>query len=301
MIRVIRFFKIPEGIRIPYFGGLWYRLIRSIENRYIRKVKIEDFPLNDKTREKKVIVSLTSFPDRIEAVQYAIKSLMLQTYKPDKIILWLAEEQFSEHTIPDELIKLKEYGLEIRFCPDIKSHKKYYYVMQEYKNDLVITYDDDIIYEHNSIKKLIKYHIKYPNCIICNRGMHITFNNKKVDSVKKWKALSNEGVKKPSINIMASTGAGCLYPPNALSGIVFDLDLSQKYAQSADDIWMKFMSLLNNTKVVKTAKYNRSLSTIEKSQHVQLTFVNTFEGQNDVVMGNLIKLFPEGFKRLKDS
>ena len=37
-------------------------------------------------------------------------------------------------------------GLTIRFCEDLKAHKKYYYAFKEYPDDIVITVDDDVIY-----------------------------------------------------------------------------------------------------------------------------------------------------------
>ena len=67
-------------------------------------------------RERRIIVSLTSFPRRISAVWQTIESLMRQELCPDKIILWLSKEQFSStEQLPKELQKLCERGLEINF------------------------------------------------------------------------------------------------------------------------------------------------------------------------------------------
>ena len=41
-----------------------------------------------------LIISLTSYPERIEFVHLAIKSLLNQAILPSKIILWLAESEF---------------------------------------------------------------------------------------------------------------------------------------------------------------------------------------------------------------
>ncbi|MBQ2886366.1 MAG: hypothetical protein IJE43_21810 [Alphaproteobacteria bacterium] len=49
--------------------------------------------INDKINMK-VIVSLTSYPARINIVHKTIESLLNQTYKADKVILYLAYEQF---------------------------------------------------------------------------------------------------------------------------------------------------------------------------------------------------------------
>ena len=298
--KVLEFFKIPEGIYIPFFGWRWYHFITKLENIYIQRTNIPDNPLNQNSRDKKIIISLTSFPARIEVVYYAIKSLMRQTYKPDKIILWLAEEQFPEEKLPVNLQELQKKGLQIKFCPDLKSHKKYFYAMKEQRNNLLITYDDDIIYPPDSIEKLIKKHEEYPKCIICNRGFEILFEKSgKIKSVKDWNIITKEGINKPSLKIMPSTGGGCLYPPNILSDKVFDWLLIQKYALTADDIWMKAMGLLRGAKVIKTTKYSKTLSLVNNSQSEHLAYTNTILGQNNIVVHNLLELYPKLFDEIK--
>ena len=208
---------------------------------------------------------------------------MLQTVKPDRIILWLAEKQFPDLKIPLSLEKMKDYGLEIRFCDDLKSHKKYYFAMQEQKEDeLLITYDDDIIYEHNSIEKLIKAHKKFPNCVICNRAEHfLKDSNGQFLPYIKWKVLSSEGVQKPSSNLMPSTGAGCLYPYKILNHRVFNKEEIREYAATTDDLWIGFNCLYSNVKIVKTRKYIPTLCVVSDSQNENLAKNNIFEELND--------------------
>ena len=55
-----------------------------------------------KNGEDKVIVSLTSYPARFDTIHLCIKSLMYQTIKPDKIILWLGSDS-AEVKLPLEL------------------------------------------------------------------------------------------------------------------------------------------------------------------------------------------------------
>ena len=50
-------------------------------------LNFSDFGLNNQYRDKKVIVSLTSFPERISELKYTIFSLLNQSFKPDKILL----------------------------------------------------------------------------------------------------------------------------------------------------------------------------------------------------------------------
>lgn len=76
-------------------------------------------------------MSLTSYPKRINVVWITIETLLQQTVKPDEVILWLADSQFKEiEELPEELKVLQKRGLIIRFCDDLKSHKKYFYTMR---------------------------------------------------------------------------------------------------------------------------------------------------------------------------
>ena len=47
-------------------------------------------------RRRKVIVSMTSIPARIDKVWITVESLLRQTYKPDEIIVWLALDEFEK-------------------------------------------------------------------------------------------------------------------------------------------------------------------------------------------------------------
>ena len=69
-------------------------LLQYLSTAKLRLIKPQ-FGLNKtEEREKQLIVTLTSFPERINEVHLCINTLLNQTLKPDKIILWLAEEEF---------------------------------------------------------------------------------------------------------------------------------------------------------------------------------------------------------------
>jgi hypothetical protein len=61
-----------------------------------------------------IIVSLTSFPPRIAKIHITINSLLAQTVKADKIVLYLNKDEFKNWKIPEELQKCIDNGLEIR-------------------------------------------------------------------------------------------------------------------------------------------------------------------------------------------
>ena len=57
-------------------------------------------------RNEKLIVSLTTYPQRIVDIDVVIFSLINQSIKPDKIILWLTYEEFPnlERDIPNHVL-----------------------------------------------------------------------------------------------------------------------------------------------------------------------------------------------------
>lgn len=294
--------RAPEKKRIfiPYLKRFWYSCDCKSENKFIRALDVSKCKLNNEKRQEKIIVSLTTFPKRVNIVKYAIESLMIQTVLPDRIVLWLSKEQFSEQIIPQTLAELVERGLEVRFVDDdLKSHKKYIYALQQQKEDeVVITYDDDLIYEKNSIEKLVTLHNKFPNSIICNRAHEVKHNNIDIFPYSSWSVRSNEGVKKPSHKLIPSTGNGCLYPYNCMRKETFDEKLIKNYAFSADDIWIGVNSFLSGTKIVRTKKTIATLVPIAGSQEEALTNFNDLQGGNEMVIQALFKLFPEYKRRM---
>lgn len=237
---------------------------------------------------------MTTFPERITYVHLAIKSLLNQTVKPYKIILWLARDQFKDVCIPDQLRELCKYGLDIRYCDEnILAHKKYYYSMLEFPEKVIITYDDDIIYPEDSIEKLLRIHAKQPNAIICNRGREIEFENDGFSSYKKWKISGKIPAGISSYRVMASTGAGALYPPNCMPKETFNIESIKKLALTADDLWIKVMSIKGRIPVVKSQTRCKALCLSVEKQGEKLADYNVTQNQNDHIIKNLVKQYPE--------
>jgi hypothetical protein len=117
--------------------------------------------------EKEVIISLTTYSKRIYDVYLAIETLMHQTMKPNKIILWLAEDEFTLDNIPQTLKNLQKRGLTIEFCKDLKSYKKLVPALKKYPEDIIITVDDDALYQHDLVENLVNAYKDNPNLRNC--------------------------------------------------------------------------------------------------------------------------------------
>ena len=295
MFRLPEWAKKREELKLPYIERVWRRLFQKSEIKYIDSVSFTENMLNTEKRETPVIFSLTSFPDRIDSVHYAVKSLMLQSFKADMIILWLASQQFPDRQLPNSLTELQKYGLTVRFCDeDLKAHKKYYYAMQEFCDSIIITFDDDIIYGKGVVSRLMEKHKSYPDCIVSDsaRLMKLDENGNIIPYVK-WLRVTSEGVDKPSMKLMALTGSGCLYPSGIMPESTFDKALLKELSFSADDLWMKYNELLYDIPVIKAYKNHRIFINSECAGSASLSDINWNEGGNDKIINAMLSRNPE--------
>lgn len=272
-------------------------------NKILLKPKIEKYDyqgVTDKKRNPKVIVSLTSYPKRINDIQYTLFSIFNQSFKPDKIILWLAEEEFpkKEMDIPRSILNFKKLGLEIKWCENIKSYKKLIPSLKEYPNDIIVTADDDIFYPKDWLKKLYDNYLEYPECIIGQRARKMCFDdNDEIDSYNNWKMIENEEY--PSfLNFLTGAG-GSLYPPNSLNQQVFDKELFESLCPTGDDIWFWGMAVINKTKFRIMSDNLALLTYVSPAQEVGLLGNNdtlwhiNSQGKNDDYIKKVIEKFPE--------
>lgn len=240
-------------------------------------------------RAKKIIVSLTSFPKRINDVWLTIETLLRQSVKPDEIVLWLADTQFNNGLsgLPEKLLRLQNYGLTICFCDDLKSHKKYYYTMQKYPEDIVILVDDDAFYPRDLIKKLLQLHRENPNDIVCMTPAMIT---SVCDPPSKWRAPRSDERVVHSYFAQPYTGQGTLYPPHSLDeNNAFNKNQIMKLCPYADDLWLKFMSMRKGTLVTAIYKYRDIPVNIYGTAEGSLYYINGEGAQNDVQWKNLLE------------
>lgn len=198
-------------------------------------------------RNDKIIVSMTSYFNRFPTLALCLKTILCQTVKPDKIILYLTRDD--EKRLPPEIQNLKKYGLDILITDeDIKPHKKYYYAMKDFPNDIIITVDDDIIYDRRLIEKLLATHEKFPNYVIAGRAKKIDWTQKRFKKYEDWALYDKEDT--PSINLLATGVGGILYPKNSkMRGEMTNRDKIKEYV-SVDDLWLKAIEIINNVPTV---------------------------------------------------
>ena len=218
------------------------RVIVKMHKNYRKKnIRYNPNGLNTSHRDQKIIVSLTSFPERINKVPLVVESLLNQSLKPDQIILYLSKQQFPECQCPPVLKKAIKYGLNVQFVDDdLKPHKKYYYAFQQFPNDLIITVDDDVRYSPKLIERLYKSYKYRPKCVSAMRVHKITFNSDgQINPYNKWVKDYDGKIGRESYKLIATGVGGVLYPPNCFNDKVFNTSFIKEHCLMADDLWLK--------------------------------------------------------------
>jgi len=192
-------------------------------------------------RNPPLTVSLTTIPERIHKVHLCIESLLRQSCKPDYLILWVS---IPEEKVPKKLARLKQRGLQIKFCKDIRSYKKNIYTLKENPQSIIVTADDDVFYPKDWLKQLYDAYQREPQYIHCFRAhLMIKDSDGKLKKYKEWNTLDS-GIQGPSLHLFPNGMCGVLYPPHSLSEEVLNEEVFMRLSPYHDDAWLKAMSLL---------------------------------------------------------
>jgi hypothetical protein len=278
----LRFFvRTTANIVLP----LYFRLTAHNSEYSLRPTKKTD---------GRLIVSLTSFPARINKVWMVVETILRQTYKPDMIILWLSKEQFPTlNDLPHNLLRMQKRGLQIELRDgDLRSHKKYYYTLKEYPKDIMITVDDDVFYNTNIVEYLMKSYSKYPDSVCCNHSHIIGLSGGKIMPYRTW--IHNENTNEvPAADIIPIGIGGVLYPADILCSEVLNETALKANCFMGDDIWLKVMALLNGKYTIQT-QYHSIYLPIQNIHNRTLASKNIQNG-NDIQIAAVRKYCIEKF------
>ena len=243
-----------------------------------------------------IVVSLTSYGRRVEqTVYYTILSLFLQVKRPERIILWLDNINWSISNLPKKLVYLQQLGLEIRFIDDIKSYKKLIPTLQLCPNSIIVTVDDDVIYSRRLLEKLYESYIQSPTSIHATRASRIIFNDGIPAPYSHWLKLTSSTTMSESQDIVPIGIGGVLYPPNCLYRDVCNSELFMNLSPMADDLWFWAMSKLQNTTHVFVPLKNNfySFDAFYQKRHrgSALTHTNVVSCNNDMQLKQILDYY----------
>lgn len=256
---------------------IWHTVRVRYWIKHLEKRQWSNFEGNDQSN---LIASLTSFPARIEHVWITIESLFQQSYKPWKVVLVLAEEEFPGKKLPKTLEDQVDRGLEIIWVSrNTRSFKKLLPVKEKYPSSYIVTFDDDIIYETKRTERLVRFYKSNPGCIVACRGKEVLLAKQGFMPYMEW-PMANR--KSPDGKVLATGVGGILYPPGLLNEqMLLDIDNAQRLTPTADDIWFWATAVYSNVPV-RCLAYNRTLSIKFRDSENGLTRINCIEGRNDI-------------------
>ena len=249
----------------------------------------------------RLIISFTSIPARIDSVKTVLNSLYQQTLHADKIILWLAEELFPkrEADLPTSLqedIAAKKFSL--RWCNDLGSHTKYFYAMQEFLEDIIVTVDDDTFYSQDMLQKLMETHARFPHAVVARTtSLALLDSDFKPLPMCEW-LFDFQSFSEPSMFLVAQGVGGVLYPPHSVSRAVLDKECIRDICTvegkiCGDDLLLKAGEMLNKTPVVavKGEPYFR----LPNTQQTALSKIMPNEKHNDLIIQRFKQRFQDSF------
>ena len=256
--------------------------LRCLTHGIGRRLKRADFtPSYDESREN-IVVSLTSTEGRIQRIFPTLYSLASQTRKPDLIVLWLGKDRSYKRSV---ISGIEGMGVTVRYREDLGPNTKYHYAFREYGRDVVITVDDDIIYDSGMVEELYDTYLQHPDPVTARRVHRIRFDrNRQPVSYSDWIWEYRDDVG-PAHDLLATGVGGVLYPPSVMAQKCWENTDFLKVCPSCDDIWLKYCELSRGIKVcaVKDGGYDLDIMDQRSGKH-SLSSGNVPGGRNDAAV-----------------
>ncbi len=256
-------------------------------------------------RNPKIIASFTSIPKRIHSAAKVAAALLAQNFKPDMLVLWLSSEEFAggESSLPGELLRLRKYGLDIRWCPNFLSYKKLVPSLLEFPDDIIITFDDDIYYAPDVVENLYNSFKKYPDAIHCYRTHRISVGPSNSTPMMPCPIQMSRKFEKPSFLNIIMSGSGTLFPPHSLHPDAVNEKIFMKQLPTQDEAFFWAMAVRNNTRVVNVKNFDFNFTSLKGTQKYALKNINKsgmYTGIDSQSAINLmVETYPELLPKLK--
>ena len=194
-----------------------------------------------KSDDPRVIVSLSTVPDRIENLRPTIRSLLKQTRPPDEIVLAIPEFSVRErrpYIVPNYISRLprvrvlrcrEDWGPATKFIAAVQTE-----LAEARENSLIMVVDDDRLYPRDALETYLYYSEQLPNAALCFRGAAMP-------STLDWddaKMIYGRDLREPC-PVAVITGCGSyIVRPRFFDRSLWDYSGAPSVAFYIDDIWI---------------------------------------------------------------
>jgi len=258
-------FRLIGAVFVVLIAACMTRLLprlrkRRQQIRFIRETLVAKRAFDN----RRVIVSLSTVPDRINNLRPTIRSLLRQTHPSDEIVLAIPEFSIREHrpyVAPEYVSRLprtrilhcrRDWGPATKFIPIIREE-----LAAGRGDTLIMVVDDDRIYPHDALETYLHHHQQLPEAALCFRGaaMPQTLDWRDARMIKASDLRQPEAV-------AVITGCGSyLIQPRFFDQSLWDYSQAPQGAFYMDDIWISACLARRNVKryVVPASAMMRSV------------------------------------------
>lgn len=241
---------------------------------------------NETKREHQIIVTLTAQREYFKELQITIFSILNQSLKPDRIILWLDEETESLATLPYEITRFIKNGLEIRFAKDVKNYTGSVYAFKEFKDSIIVTANNNIYYRKDWLKRLYLSYITNPDDIHVHCAQRVLLTNGATVVLREGTIYVSQ--ESAEYNNFLLGDGGVLYPPGCFSKEALRDDIFTKYAPDYDDIWFWIRGVIQNKKIRVVKNHYSTLIAVNIFKKL---FDKSYENNFDLQFKSLMDLY----------
>jgi hypothetical protein len=231
------------SVVLVILGALGLKRLLPRIRKHRRQVRFirETLAANRTLDNRRVIVSLSTVPDRINNLRPTIRSLLKQTRPPDEIVLAIPEFSVRErrpYVVPNYVSRLPR--VRVLHCPeDWGPATKFIGAIQDElaagrENTLIMVVDDDRLYPRDALETYLYYSEQLPNAALCFRGAAMP-------STLDWddaKMIHARDLREPR-PVAVITGCGSyLVQPRFFDQSLWDYSGAPFVVFHIDDIWI---------------------------------------------------------------
>ena len=194
-----------------------------------------------------------------------------------RYLLWLHEEL--QPKVPDSVKNLLCDWVELHYSPLTEPHKKLTGSMRLYPEEILLTCDDDMIYDKQWLQLFWDEHQQRPESILAARTVYIQYDESEQPlPFTAWRKKPS-GALNPKAHLPIGLW-GTLYPPGSLHDDYDQAELFRSLAPLADDLWFKAMALRQGTLSLPTFNKPGEPIPIRGTQKIALKNINVKQGGN---------------------
>lgn len=231
------------SVVLVILGALGLKRLLPRNRKHRRQVRFirETLANARKSDDPRVIVSLSTVPDRIKNLRPTIRSLLKQTRPPDEIVLAIPEFSVRErrpYIVPKYISRLprvrvlrcrEDWGPATKFIPAVQDE-----LAAGRENTLIMVVDDDRLYPRDALETYLYYSEQFPDAALCFRGAAMP-------STLDWddaKMIHARDLREPR-PVAVITGCGSYFVrPRFFDRSLWDYSGAPSVAFYIDDIWI---------------------------------------------------------------